>query len=128
MHGAGATVADPVAGWGRGQKHEIYVATFGKHLFYNLFLQGQGAIAPMAPPGSATVLRSSLLGQDHLSSKGHISNIILINRLWPNCRKKFFLHIYSNYLYNLKDIFSEIFNVMSFLPLDLGRSWHKLTT
>ena len=38
------TVADPAAGWGRGggEKHEIYVATFGGHLFYDLFLQGRG--------------------------------------------------------------------------------------
>ena len=25
---------------GRGKKHEIYVTTFGSHLFYDLFLQG----------------------------------------------------------------------------------------
>ena len=32
--------SDPVAGWGGGKKHEIYVAAFGGHLFYDLFLQG----------------------------------------------------------------------------------------
>ena len=45
---------------GRGEgakKHEIYVATFGGHLFYDLFLQGWGeggAWPPRHPPGSAT--------------------------------------------------------------------------
>ena len=40
---------------GRGKKHEIYVAAFGGHLFYDLFVQGWGgALAPSAPPGSAT--------------------------------------------------------------------------
>ena len=40
------------SGWvGRGKKHEIYVAAFGSHLFYDLFLQGLGgAMAPSAPP------------------------------------------------------------------------------
>ena len=37
------------------KKHEIYVAAFGSHLFYDLFLQGLGgAMAPSAPPESAT--------------------------------------------------------------------------
>ena len=36
---------------GAGEKHEIYVAVFGGHLFYNLFLQGQGGgMAPLARP------------------------------------------------------------------------------
>ena len=38
-----------------GEKHEIYAAEFGGHLFYDLFLQGRGggmALAP--PPESAT--------------------------------------------------------------------------
>ena len=40
---------------GRGtKKHEIYVAAFGSHLFYDLFVQGWGAMAPLVPPGSAT--------------------------------------------------------------------------
>ena len=40
---------------GRGaKKHEIYVATFGGHLFYDLFVQSWGGIASLAPPGSAT--------------------------------------------------------------------------
>ena len=34
-----------------GKKHEIYVAAFGGHLFYDLFVQGwRGAMAPSAPP------------------------------------------------------------------------------
>ena len=33
---------DPAARWGGGKKHEIYVAAFGGHLFYDLFLQGLG--------------------------------------------------------------------------------------
>ena len=38
-----------------GKKHEIYVATFGGHLFYDLFLQGGGGHGPLGtPPGSAT--------------------------------------------------------------------------
>ena len=49
------TVADAAAGKGGAEKHEIYAATFGGHLFYDLFLQGRGgAMAPLAPPGSAT--------------------------------------------------------------------------
>ena len=36
---------------GGAKKHEIYVAAFGSHLFYDLFLQGWGgAMAPSAPP------------------------------------------------------------------------------
>ena len=34
-------VADPAAGLG-GEKHEIYAAAFGGHLFYDLILQGWG--------------------------------------------------------------------------------------
>ena len=34
---------------GRGEKHEIYAATFGGHLFYDLFLHGRGG--DMAPSG-----------------------------------------------------------------------------
>ena len=36
-----------------GEKHEIYMAAFGDHLFYDLFLQDQGGWPPR-PPGSAT--------------------------------------------------------------------------
>ena len=40
---------------GGAEKHEIYAAAFGGHLFYDLFSQGRGgAMAPLAPPGSAT--------------------------------------------------------------------------
>ena len=43
-------VADPAAGCGGGEKHEIYVTEFGGHLFHDLFLQGQGGMAPSVPP------------------------------------------------------------------------------
>ena len=36
------------------EKHEIYVAAFGSHLFYHLFSQSRGGAWP--PPGSATVV------------------------------------------------------------------------
>ena len=44
--------SDPVAGWGGGKKHEIYVVTFGSHLLYDWFVQGLGVggMAPSAPP------------------------------------------------------------------------------
>ena len=45
------SVADQAArwwGWG-GKKHEIYVATFGSHLFMTHVLQGRWAMAPSAP-------------------------------------------------------------------------------
>ena len=32
------------------EKHEIYAATFGGHLFYDLFVQGQGDMTPSASP------------------------------------------------------------------------------
>ena len=37
-----------------GKKHEFYVAAFSGHLFYDLFSQGQMAMAPLPPPRSAT--------------------------------------------------------------------------
>ena len=40
---------------GGGEKHEIYMAAFGSHLFYDLFLQDGGrGHGPLGPPGSAT--------------------------------------------------------------------------
>ena len=55
---------DPAVGRGRGrwggcEKHEVYAATFGSHLFHDLFLQGwgggeKGRMAPRPLPGSAT--------------------------------------------------------------------------
>ena len=46
------------SGWEEGgaKKHEVYVAAFGDHLFYDLFLQGWGGGTwpPRHPPGSAT--------------------------------------------------------------------------
>ena len=36
------SASDPAAGWGGGKKHEIYVAAFGGHLFYDLFVRGWG--------------------------------------------------------------------------------------
>ena len=40
------------------KKHEIYMAAFGGHIFYDLFVQGwRGGHGPLGtPPGSATVL------------------------------------------------------------------------
>ena len=35
---------------GGAKKHEIYVAAFGGHLFYDLFSQGQGGPWPPRPP------------------------------------------------------------------------------
>ena len=35
---------------GGGEKHEIYVAAFGGHLFYDLFSQGRGSHGPLGPP------------------------------------------------------------------------------
>ena len=54
--------SDPAPGWGRGgKKHEIYVAAFGGHLFYDLFVQGwgrgHGSLGTL--PGSATVMTVS---------------------------------------------------------------------
>ena len=45
------SVADQAAGWWGwgGKKHEIYVATFGSHLFMTHVLQGRWAMAPSAP-------------------------------------------------------------------------------
>ena len=44
-----ASVADPVAGFGGGNKHEIYAAAYGSHLFYDLFSQSLGGMVPLAP-------------------------------------------------------------------------------
>ena len=43
-------------GKGRGgtEKHEIYAAAFGGHLFMTYFHRARGGMAPSAPPGSAT--------------------------------------------------------------------------
>ena len=34
---------------GGAEKHEIYAAAFGGHLFYDLFLQGRGGHGPLGP-------------------------------------------------------------------------------
>ena len=39
---------------GSAEKHEIYTAAFGGHIFYDLFLHDRGGHGPLAPPGSAT--------------------------------------------------------------------------
>ena len=50
----------------RAEKHEIYAAKFGSHLFYDLFLQGRvggrghGPLGP--PPGSATDSKDRISG------------------------------------------------------------------
>ena len=50
----GGAASDPAAGCGgrvRGaKKHEIYVAAFGGHLFYDLFVQGWGGHGPFGTP------------------------------------------------------------------------------
>ena len=37
-------------GGGGAKKHEIYVAAFGGHLFYDLFLQALGGHDPLGTP------------------------------------------------------------------------------
>ena len=50
----GPSVVDPLAKL-RAEKHEIYAAVFGGHLFNDLFLQGRGMVRLLpSPPGSAT--------------------------------------------------------------------------
>ena len=44
-----------------GEKHEIYMAAFGSHLFYDLFLQDLRGPWPPRPPGSATKSQTSIL-------------------------------------------------------------------
>ena len=54
---------------GGAKKHEIYVVAFGGHLFYDLFVQGWGAMAPSAPPldpGGAGSSKCSLSGCVHI--------------------------------------------------------------
>ena len=50
----GRPVAHPAAGWegwgSGGEKHEIYAAAFGSHLFMTYFLQGQGRTWPPSLP------------------------------------------------------------------------------
>ena len=54
------SIADPAARQGGAEKHKIYAAGFGGHLFNDLFLQSRGTgpgysrLAP-PPPGSAAV-------------------------------------------------------------------------
>ena len=51
--------SDPVAGWGggRSKKHEIYVAAFGGHHFYDLFVQGWGGHGPLGGPLDSLLMR-----------------------------------------------------------------------
>ena len=45
---------------GGAEKHEIYAAAFGGHLFYDLFSQGQGGgHGPLGPPWIRYCLRST---------------------------------------------------------------------
>ena len=43
-------VADPAAGYGGGEKHEIYAAAFGGHLFMTYFYRARGGPWPPRPP------------------------------------------------------------------------------
>ena len=48
---------------GRGaEKHEIYVAAFGSHLFYDLFLQGRGSHGPPPDPLLITIANHRCIG------------------------------------------------------------------
>ena len=54
-------VANPAAGLGGGgEKHEIYAATFGGHLFYDIILQGQGGGGRWPPSASQDLLLHGL--------------------------------------------------------------------
>ena len=44
------SVADSVAGFEGGNKHEIYAAAYGSHLFYDLFSQSRGGAWSPWPP------------------------------------------------------------------------------
>ena len=49
---------------GRGaKKHEIYVAAFGGHLFYDLFVQGWGGHGPSVPPPDPLLKTGNLPAQ-----------------------------------------------------------------
>ena len=50
---------------GGAKKHEIYVAAFGGHLFYDFFVHRWGAMAPSAP-GSATEVDAHFLVRDFI--------------------------------------------------------------
>ena len=49
QRGRGSSIGSSGRVGGRGKKHEIYVAAFGGHLFYELFVQGWGVMAPRPP-------------------------------------------------------------------------------
>ena len=49
---------------GGAEKHEIYVAAFGSHLFYDLFLQGQGGPWPPRPPLDPLLLKAFAVTDD----------------------------------------------------------------
>ena len=46
-----------LGGEGEGKKHEIYLAAFGGHLFYDLVLQGLGGHGPLGTPPPDPLLR-----------------------------------------------------------------------
>ena len=52
---------------GGAEKHEIYAAAFGGHLFYDLFSQGWGGYGPLGPPLDP-LLRKRSLGQGNIFS------------------------------------------------------------
>ena len=43
-----------------GEKYEIYAATIGSHLFYDLFLQGSGGSMTLSPPDPLLVSNENL--------------------------------------------------------------------
>ena len=72
----GMPVADPAAGWGKGDdKHDIYAATFGGHIFYDLFLQSWGGA--WSPPNW---IRYCILKYPFLAAKQSQSQIRHVNR------------------------------------------------
>ena len=67
---------------GGAQKHEIYAAAFGGHLFYELFLQGRGrAHGPLGPP-SLDPLLSMLNTHEDLYNCWQTIKLIVATTTW----------------------------------------------
>ena len=77
-------VADPAARWeGRGvqaEEHDIYETAFGVHLFYDLFLQGPGGVAPKPPSWIRYWVQMYLSGEILL-----FHHCYQVNRLYYKC-------------------------------------------